>query len=66
MSRDMLQALLLSFDISFSSMISMDSYKGVCNINALDEAVSPVSVWPSIMRYINKGISRSDLISPLG
>lgn len=65
-SRDLLQALLLSFDISFSSMISTDSYKGVCNKIAPDEAVSPVSVWPGIMKYINKRISRSDLISPLG
>lgn len=57
-SRDVLQALLLSFDISFLSMISTDSYKGVCNINVPDEAVSLVSVRPSIMKYINKRIRR--------
>lgn len=67
-TRDVLRALLLSFEISFSfsCLIFMDIYKEVCNINVPDEAVSRVSGMPRIMKHINKRGSRSDLISPLG
>lgn len=67
-TRDGLRALLLSFEVSFSfsSLMFVDIYKEVCNINVPNEAVSRVIGKPRTMKHINKSVSRSDLISPLG